>query len=184
MRISNIHTISKRYAKALLLLAQEDKKLEVYQKNLEMLSLIFSKNSEVIKFLENSKVSLEKKIGFIDNVFKEKLHKNIINFLKLLIKKNKIIILPFIVDTFGKLCDEILNIARVSLVMAVQPTPLQVKELQNGLENILKKKIAITTHIDENILGGIKIIVGSILIDASLQGKLQFLYKNINTRNI
>jgi len=86
-----------------------------------------------------------------------------VNFLKLLVDKKRIEVLPDIEACFRQLMDEALKKVRVNLKTAF---PLS-KEMQNyissRLEKVTGKQVEITIENDSALLGGIVIGVGDTL---------------------
>jgi F-type H+-transporting ATPase subunit delta len=66
------------------------------------------------------------------------------------------------------------NILSVDLISVNKLTESQIEQIKSSLEKkYLGKKIAISEIVNQNILGGFQIRVGSRLIDASLKGQIE-----------
>jgi F-type H+-transporting ATPase subunit delta len=59
------------------------------------------------------------------------------------------------------------------IIAAAKPSAAETKDLVKRLEAKFGKKIEASVSVDPEIIGGIKIIVGDTVIDASVQGQLQ-----------
>ena len=51
------------------------------------------------------------------------------------------------------------------------------------LENKYNKKFIINTHIDENLIAGVKVVIGDLVIDGSVSNKLERLKSSIKKAN-
>jgi F-type H+-transporting ATPase subunit delta len=101
-----------------------------------------------------------------------------VNFLKLLVDKNRIDVLPDIDTCYRQMMDEALKKTRVTVKTAF---PLSA-ELQNHITSNLKKmtgrEVDVTVEDDKSLLGGIVIGVGDTLYDGSIKNQLN------NMRNL
>ena len=59
------------------------------------------------------------------------------------------------------------------IVAAVKPTVTVTKSIVKNLETKFGKKVSAEVVVDPEIIGGMKIIVGDTMIDASIKGQLQ-----------
>ncbi len=59
------------------------------------------------------------------------------------------------------------------ITAAAKPTDAEVQALVKRLESKFGKKIEANVKVDPEIIGGVKIIVGDTVIDASVRGQLQ-----------
>lgn len=59
------------------------------------------------------------------------------------------------------------------IIAASQPSKTEINDLVKKLEAKFGKKIEASVSVQPEIIGGIKIIVGDTVIDASVQGQLQ-----------
>jgi F-type H+-transporting ATPase subunit delta len=95
--------------------------------------------------------------------------------LKLLFENNRLVIVADIVAAFEELKAEDEGTLEAELTAAAKPTDAQVKELVKQLEAKFGKKIEAQVKLDPELIGGIKIVVGDTVIDASVRGQLQSL---------
>ena len=82
-------------------------------------------------------------------------------------------ILPAIAEAFEELkaLDE--GTLDAQIIAASKPSASGVKDLVKRLEAKFGKKIEAKVSVDSELIGGIKIIVGDTVIDASVKGQLQ-----------
>jgi F-type H+-transporting ATPase subunit delta len=107
-----------------------------------------------------------------------------INLLKKLIKKHSLSMLQDICQYLPALVDQKLG---VYLAEVKSVTPLKQKEkedIQTYLQTHLNKNFNIKNIIDESILGGVKVIFDSFLLDASIACKLQKAHKHLSEYQI
>ncbi len=174
-----ISNISKRYARAFFEIAGEEKKLEQYYNELSQFSSVMSENKDLGGFLANPVFEQDVKKKVLEKIIgKMTLSPMTVNFLKLLVDKNRIDVLPDIDTCYRQMMDEALKKTRVTVKTAF---PLST-EMQNYIMSNLKKmtgrQVEVTLEDDKSLLGGIVIGVGDTLYDGSIKNQLN------NMRNL
>ena len=174
-----ISNISKRYARAFFEIAGEEKKLEQYYSELNQFSSAMSGNKDLAGFLANPVFEQDVKKNVLEKIIgKMSLSPMTVNFLKLLVDKNRIDVLPDIDTCYRQMMDETLQKMRVTVKTAF---PLSA-EMQNYIMSNLKKmtgrEVEVTVEDDKGLLGGIVIGVGDTLYDGSIKNQLN------NMRNL
>ena len=165
---------SERYALALFELANEKSELEDIEKNISLILEICESNSDFNSFLKNPTNQLE----FQSKVFFEiskimKLNKNFSNFLQLIINKRRIFFLDKILDKFIKLSSKRKGKIDGTLISSKDLSYDERNKISLEISKAIKSKIEFTFKTDKSLISGIKIQVGSLLIDTSLSNKLK-----------
>ncbi len=174
-----ISNISKRYARAFFEIAGEEKKLEQYYSELRQFSSMMAENKDLGGFLANpifeqdvKKKVLEKIIG------KMTLSPMTVNFLKLLVDKNRIDVLPDIDTCYRQMMDEALKKTRVTVKTAFPMSAEMQNYIMSNLKKLTGREAEVTVEDDKSLLGGIVIGVGDTLYDGSIKNQLN------NMRNL
>ena len=174
-----ISNISKRYARAFFDIAGEEKKLEQYYDELHQFSSVIAQNKDLGGFLANPIFEQEIKKKVLEKIIgKLSLSPMTINFLKLLIDKKRIDILPDIETCYRQLMDETLKTVRVTVKTAFELTPDMRSYITSSLKKMTGRTVDVTVENDKNLLGGIVIGVGDTLYDGSIKNQLN------NMRNL
>jgi len=172
-------TIAKRYARAFFEIAEEEKQLEKYYRELNGFSSIIEGNEDLRGFLANPIFDQSEKKAVVTSILQKTDISGITaNFLKLLADKQRIVILADIVESYRELMDEALKTVRVSVNTAFPLSSELLKKLQDGLEAQTGKQVQITVMEDQSLLGGIVVRVGDTLYDNSIKTQLN------NIRNL
>ena len=82
-------------------------------------------------------------------------------------------VLPAITTAFEELKAQDEGVLEAQIIAAAKPSAAEIKDLIARLETKFGKKVEATVSVDPEIIGGIKIIVGDTVIDASVKGQLQ-----------
>jgi F-type H+-transporting ATPase subunit delta len=121
----------------------------------------------------DSKVSDEDREKTLIKIAGKKLNAYGENLIKLLIEYKRLNVLPQISELFETLKATDEGTLDAEIIVASKPTDKEVDTLVKSLEKKFNKKIDAKVTIDEAIIGGIKVIVGDTVIDASVREQLQ-----------
>ena len=165
---------SERYALALYELATENSEIEDIEKNIILLLEICNKNQEFLSFLKNPTYQLEVQGKIISEISKIiRLNKTLYNFLQLIINKRRIYFLDKILETFIKLSSKRKGKIEAILTSSKDLSRDEKNKINEDISKAIKSSIEFTFKTDKSLISGIKIQVGSLLIDTSLSNKLK-----------
>lgn len=167
--------VARRYAMGLMMLSDEHRVTERTAKDLEMIAAVLQESRELRLLLESPVVASEKKAGVFTTLFGSRVGKETMNFLHLIIDKNREALLPDVIEAFRGLMDEKLGIVPVEVRTAAELTPAQEKHMQERLDLFTGKKARVTIIPDKSIKGGLVIRIGDTVHDASLRRQLELL---------
>ncbi len=165
--------IGKRYADALFEAGSDLNKIEDFYGELEILESAFTSEEKLIQILSHPKIKKQEKKDLVDKIFKESVSQEILNFLYILIDKNRE---SNILDIIGIYRDLYYNYKGILRVLAITAMPMKEasrERLASVLEEKLNKKILIRNKVDEDIIGGIRLEIEGKLIDGTIKGKLE-----------
>lgn len=172
--------IADRYSDALVDIAKEGKL--TYSKisaDLNLIKETLTLSKDLNDVLTNPIVSIENKKEILDKVFSNEIDLLILNFLKVLVDKNRFFIFDEILESYNNALDNINNISRIQVTTAVQMTGEAKDKLKEKLETKLKKNVVLDLDISPDIIAGLVIRIGDNVIDLSLKHKLEDLSKSI-----
>ncbi len=174
-----ISNISKRYARAFFEIAGEEKKLEQYYNELHQFSSMMAENKDLGGFLANPIFEQDVKKNVLEKIIgKVTLSPMTVNFLKLLVDKNRIDVLPDIDTCYRLMMDEALQKTRVTVKTAYPLSADMQKYIMSNLKKLTGREAEVTVEEDKSLLGGIVIGVGDTLYDGSIKNQLN------NMRNL
>jgi F-type H+-transporting ATPase subunit delta len=103
----------------------------------------------------------------------------IVNFIKLLMEKERQSILPGVPSAFKKML-ELKAKRKQAIVTTVVPLPAFEKELlEKKLRELIKEDIILENRVEPEILGGLKVQIGHTMVDGTLSRKLEELGKRL-----
>lgn len=171
--------ISKKYAMALFEIAREKGKMEEYLKQLGEIVKIFTEEMKFFEILNNPFIERSEKKELVEKVFKRLLDSDVLNFLMLLVEKNRQSLVDEIFREYLALLDEEKNILHVTAITAVPMLEEDKVELTKKLEGLTGKTVVLQNKVEPDIIGGMIIKVKDKLIDGSIRGRLRNLKNNL-----
>ncbi len=166
--------VETEYAKALYELAQENKKEELYRDYFRTLIKLYFDAEDFKNFINSPFVDKEEKKQFIKKTFGNVFDDTYLNFLYVVIDKNRCANLVGIKDEYKKL---VLNSSGIVRIYVTSAKELSKKEL-NDIEKSLKdkyagKKLELRNEVDEALIGGVQIRAFDESIDLSAKSSLE-----------
>ena len=170
--------VSARYALSLLDSAIQKNLLDTVSDDIEFISSVLKQNLNLLRMLENPVVKTEMKSSILEEIFKNKVNSETMEFVLFVVKKKREEILSSILEKFKELRDLKLGFVNVNVLVASEFSDSQRNELQNKLQNVLKKKVRMSYKVDEKILGGFIVQAGDTVFNASVKHQLDLLKKH------
>ena len=166
-------SIARRWAKALLLLAEEENRLLVVSREVERAADAWASSDELRSILVNPMIDVQVRTAVFEEVVKRlSLTKTTENFLRLLNDKRRIGEIVAISREFQRLADEKENRIRAEVISAAPLADTVVAGIQATIEAATRKKVIMTRREDRSLIGGIVTKVGDLMYDGSLRTQL------------
>lgn len=163
------YAIAFRYAQALYKLPSSKEKL-----GSELTSIVqMLKNTpQLLSFFQAPQIGEKDKEKMLTLVMTNCSEESLKTFLLFLVRKGRIQFLPEILATFNRILNEHSDTSRVKAITAF-PMDAQTKQiLVKKLEKTHQKKIIIDEEVKPEILGGLILILGTRMMDGSIQHRL------------
>ena len=174
------NSTSRSYALALYELAVENSQLENIETEMKDLSELLTTSSDFKEMILSPTIAKEEKRKIIliiadKNKFSEILRK----FLGFVTDKNRLFFLAKIIESFLNLVSKNKGELKAKLVSSKKLSLEEQKKIQDELSKDFKSQLNIDYEYDPNLIGGLIIQVGSIMVDTSIKTKLKKLEKNM-----
>ena len=165
---------SERYSRALFGVATEAKELEKIETDVKNFMSFFNSTQEVQNFIQNPTQNINTQNNAI-NLLADKLDfsKNLKNFFLLLIKKRRIFFVKKISESFLKLCSKRRGELKASLISSKELSPEELNKISNDFSESMGSTIKFDYKVDKELIGGLKLQLGSFMIDTSVKNKLK-----------
>ena len=173
--------ISQRYALALYDLSKETNHTDEFVANINTFNKIFNTNDDLKNFVKNPTHSIEsQRIVFEKILNMLNFNKLVKNFFLILIIKKRIFFLDKIIEEFLKLISTKKGEISGSLISPIKLDEKTILDIENEISTNIKRSIKLKPKLDESLIGGIIIQIGSLMIDSSIKNQLNK-YKKLMT---
>lgn len=170
--MAEISTIARPYAVAAYKLGKEQKALAKWSEMLGFATQV-ANDTKMQAYINDPKVLASDLQTTFLKVCGNKLNDNAQNLIKVLVEYGRLSILPAITAAFEELKAQDEGVLEAQIIAATKLSAAETKDLVKRLEEKFGKKVEATVSVDAEIIGGIKIIVGDTVIDASVKNQLQ-----------
>jgi F-type H+-transporting ATPase subunit delta len=171
------HSIARRYAKSLIDLAIEEKKLDRIVEDSRMF-LTALESRDLVLLLKSPIIKSDKKINIFSAIFKGKVDDLTLKFINIITRKGREAILSEIVKEVISQFNTLNNISTARLTTANKVDVAIVDGIKNKLGDG-SGKMEIETQTDPAILGGYVLEMGDKLYDASIRRQINQLRKEL-----
>ena len=174
------NSTSKSYAIALYELSKENSELDKVENGMKSLNKLLNESSDFKEMILSPTVAKEDKKNVIfaiadQNNFSQILKK----FLGFLAIKNRLFFLDKIIESFLNLISNNKGELKVKLVSSKKLSIEEQKKIQNELSKDFKSPLNINFEYDPDLIAGLIIQIGSVMVDTSIRTKLKKLEKNM-----
>ncbi|MEQ9621158.1 ATP synthase F1 subunit delta [Coleofasciculus chthonoplastes] len=162
------------YAEALMSLAQEHDLVDKFGEDVAALLDTLKESEELEQFLGNPIVKADDKKAVLEQITGDQIHPYMVNFLKILVERRRILFLRDVCKQYQALLRELKQAVLAEVVSAVELNDDQKQAVrQKVLSMTNAQDVELDTQIDADLLGGVIIKVESQVVDASLRGQLR-----------
>lgn len=165
--------LARRYAAALFESAKQQKLLDQVEADLGATVELLEHDPALRDFLLSPQVLDEHKEEMINRVLGSRLSPIVVNFLHLLLKKRRFDHLDEIHASLIEQLDEHRGIIKAGVTTAIELKQELKDKLRARLETTTRKTVRLDCRLDPGILGGIVVVLGDQLLDASVQREVE-----------
>lgn len=175
--------LARKYGMAIFEIAQDEKKLEEYGRELSEVSAALFAQAELKDFLTNPQIQPKDKKAILSKLLKDQISPLMMNFLLLLVDRRRIVLLEAINDCYQELSNKAQGIIIADVTTAYELKAELQARLSSKLETVTGKRVQLRTHNDKSIIGGVVVKIGDTRIDGSVVGRLQALKAELMASN-
>lgn len=168
--------IAQRYASAVYDLAKESKKVKAIETDLDALSGALNDSDDFRNLINSPVYTRDEQGAAIAAIAKKmKLSPTMANTLALMATKRRLFVLPAMVKSLRDAIAEDKGEVTAEVTSAKALTKAQSDKLAKSLNATTGKTVTLQTTVDETLIGGLIVKVGSKMIDTSIRSKLNSL---------
>lgn len=177
--MAELSTLARPYAKAAFEYALESNQLQAWSKMLALTAAV-SEQDKVAELLASPEATSSQLADTLVNVCGDELDQKGANFIGELAQHKRLSLLPQINEQFEALKALQQQVVDVEVASAFELDDSQLQTLAEKLKQSLNREVQMHTRIDTDLLGGVLIRAGDLVIDGSVRGKLAKLAEVMN----
>ena len=170
--------IARVYADALFEVAKQKGRLDVIREQLGQIADALDRDRELAVFFFSPYFSSAEKRDGIERAISGA-EPELVNFLELLVEKHRMPVIFRIRRRFDELWSEERKRLEVTLTSAVELDPEVVERVGAEIERQTDRTVELHSRVDEDVLGGLVLQVGNMVLDASIRNRLEKLRKEV-----
>lgn len=174
--------VAQKYAKALFEQTQATATTAKVEAELTTVSHIL--NQDAILFFENPFNAISDKMTVVGNTFEGKVSSETLNFIKLLVEKNRVGAIADIATSFSNLSKSLVGTVKGKLFSVTEPSKEFINSVQDTLTKKLNQKVELEFHKDASLVAGFKVEVGGWTIDDSAAAHLNKIKEDLMKRGL
>ena len=168
--------IATRYASALFGLANEQDDVKTLEQDVGILKEFIAKSVDLNRLISSPIYSRGEQQSAITAIARKlDLNSTMTNTLALMAAKRRLFVVPFFLSVLNELIADSKNEVSAEVVSATALSKSKLDKLAKTLKANFGKDININSTVDENLIGGMIVKVGSRMIDTTILAKLNSL---------
>ena len=169
MANSSRHLVHEIYSDVMFELAEESGQLDEVLADLQAVGKSIRSEPEFLSLLVSANLKEEEKVQMVRRVFGGRVSPLALDFLCVLARRNRMSFLNGIAGRYEDLYDSARNRKRVVVTLAKEPTGEELESLKKEIREAIRAEVKLTVKVDPEILGGIVIQKGDLVIDHSVK---------------
>ncbi|MEM8738616.1 MAG: ATP synthase F1 subunit delta [Planctomycetota bacterium] len=173
--------VGRVYAQALVELAEDASQLDPVADEVAELIELLEQNDDLQRLITSPILERSARAEMVDRLFQGNVSDLLYKFLRVVNHKDRLADLAGIGTAFTALIAERRNQLDVDAYVARPLDAATAGRVADGLGASLNKRINLVQHVDESLIGGLKLRIGDRMIDASVQSQLRRIEQRLAT---
>lgn len=176
----SVETIARRYGTALADVVLKTGETETVKSELKAWEEMMASSADLLSALANPSIAhLDKEKVLESLISKTNPSKTTANFLRVLLRNNRLTEIAEINDKFAAVLEERSGHVAATVTSARELSADQKGELKSNLERLTGKQVQLNFNIDQSIIGGVVTRIGSTVYDGSVKTQLENLKEQL-----
>jgi F-type H+-transporting ATPase subunit delta len=178
--MAEIVTIARPYAEAAFRLAREQGSLATWSETLDKLASLAA-SPDVASLIIHPNVSADQLVELFRAAVDGQSGAEASNFIRMLADNDRLAALPQIALLFEEMKHGEEGVKEAEIVSAFPLSEEQVATLARQLESRFQAKLEVVVTVDPSLIGGVRVVVGDKVLDASVRSKLDAMRTALNS---
>lgn len=178
-------TAATRYARALLDVARREADPREVENELASFVGLIQGNRSLSHVLTSPAIPASKKAALVGEIVGRAQGSLIVaKLLRLLAERDRLGLLPELLDEYRRRLLDVLNIVRAEVTTAVPLSEDRVGGLERALTAMTGRTVSMTTRVDGAIIGGVVTRIGSVVYDGSVRRQLEKMRETLTQETV
>lgn len=170
----SVETVARRYAAALADVVINTNEIDSVKSELKTWEQMINANGDLQNAFRNPAISHLNKEKVLENLIeKTKPTKTTANFLRILLRNNRLTEIGEINEKFSSVLEERSGAVSAQIISARSLSEAEKAEMQTNLSNLTGKTVSLNFATDETLIGGVVTRIGSTVYDGSVKTRLE-----------
>ncbi len=174
-----IRRVTRRYVKGFIQAAVESDCVEPVEKVLKDFDRVFRENRELPDIISHPTVPRKNKKRLLQGLLGDGSPELLKHFVDYVVDKKRERILSFLYEEYKIAAGQLKGIVSAKVRSAIELSKQQSENITGLLEQKLNNKVELECEIDEKLIGGLQVFLGSYIIDGSVKGRFDKLHKKL-----
>ena len=171
--------LAKEYGEGLYELARDERLLEDMHGEIVEIAALLKAQPDFTRLLTSRAIERDKRLEVVDDTFKGRCHAYIVNFMKLLVEKERFDCFLDAAEWFHRRYNEDFGIVEARVTSAVALSDDDQAALRQKLQEMSHKTVSLITRVDPTLIGGIRVEMDGKRYDNTIQNKLSRLKQSL-----
>ncbi len=153
--------------------SQNSKRLETGLKELKRIAQTYVDSQDLQRFLGSPEIAQEDKERLLGRLWSDAVAPEVMALLKLLLGWDRVDHLPVISEEAISVAEQRQGLLRGQVITARPISSAETEVLAEAVGQLVGKKVVLERAVDPKILGGVRVSVGTTLLDSSVQTLLE-----------
>lgn len=178
--MAELSTLARPYARAAFEYARQQNALSEWSEQLATVAAIAA-DERMAAALDDPSLTSDRQASILNDVCGDATSAQSKNFVSILAANKRIALLPEIARQFELFKANLEKSVDVEVISAFDLTDAVTAKLSDVLGQKLEREVKVTTSTDRDLLGGVLIRAGDMVIDGSVRGRLNKLAEAMNS---
>lgn len=171
--------LAREYGEGLYELARDEHLLDELHGQLTEIGALIKAQPEFVKLLCSRAIERNARLEVVDAAFRDRAHIFIVNFMKLLVEKERFYCFEDSVKWFHQRYNDELGIVEAQVVSAVPLTDNDMEALRQKLAQIAGRRVHLLAEVDPSVIGGVRVEMDGKRYDNTIQDRLGRLRRSL-----
>ena len=165
--------VARRYAEAFVNTLEGTRRLPTGLEELGVVAQVYTGSKDLQRFLGSPEIGPEEKEQLLNRLWSDAVSSETLALLHLLLKWDRVEHLPVILEEARSVAEERQGILRGYVITAHPISSKETELLAQAIGKALGKKVMLERQVDQDLIGGVRVAVGSKLLDGSVRSFLE-----------